>query len=813
FMRFKIGTDLGIVLAKGVFISMVSIFTIMPALLLMFDKPLRKTKKKVLHIPMGAVSRFSYRYRRLLAGAFVVLLVGSYFLQGITETTFALKQNDPIADVFPKTNTIVMLYENADDEKVTRIAEQLKGDPHVKDALSYSTTLGKQYSAAELADVIKDMGIDMEIDPAMLDILYYDYYTQGKTYPITASDFLRFIADNVVNNETFAGQMGGDIKENMDGIKKFSNAADLTRPMNASELANYFGMKSAEVEQLLLYYYMQRGGANTGTMTLPSFAHFIANDVASDPNYASMMDAATLSQMKRLTDFTNVQKVTAKSSYKELAQLFGMEPEQMKMLFAYYFVFSGKAFDFSELPKMDSDMLKTLLTRDGSYENAGLWRLSAQTLVNFLVDHNRQLGPILSGDRLSQLKTAQKIINGSVAGTKYSSGELADIMGMNGQQTYQLYLLHTAKYGDTSGWKISVQDFVEFMVSDVLPNKNFSAQFNADTANELKTAQTIIDAVVSGQAYTVEELSGIMGGLSNQFNSDNLELLYLYYASVTHSDPGWKLSIQALFSYLNEEVVNDPRFEKVIGGKFRNDIAAMKTQLNDAVLQLKDAHYSRLILNTTFPDESEESSAFIADLKAKCDQQLTGNYYLIGSFPMNYEMAQTFDHEMLFIALLTALAIFTVVALTFRSFVIPAVLVLIVQCGVFITIAMSGLRGYDIYYLSSIIVQCILMGATIDYGILFTNYYREKRQTMELQAALAAAYNGSIHTILTSGLIMVLVLGVIGALPCDPSIGTICQTLSIGTLSAVLLVLFVLPGLLAAFDRFIVKNNRPEKIS
>jgi len=51
------------------------------------------------------------------------------------------------------------------------------------------------------------------------------------------------------------------------------------------------------------------------------------------------------------------------------------------------------------------------------------------------------------------------------------------------------------------------------------------------------------------------------------------------------------------------------------------------------------------------------------------------------------------------------------------------------------------------------------------------------------------------------------VTGIIGFSPVDPTIGQICQTIAIGALSATLLILLVLPGLLAAFDRFVTKKN------
>ena len=100
------------------------------------------------------------------------------------------------------------------------------------------------------------------------------------------------------------------------------------------------------------------------------------------------------------------------------------------------------------------------------------------------------------------------------------------------------------------------------------------------------------------------------------------------------------------------------------------------------------------------------------------------------------------------------------------------------------------------------------MGATIDYGILFTNYYREMRQTMDIKDALISAYKRSIHTILTSGSIMVFVTAIIGPFYGNPTVEQIISTLSIGCLSAIILILFILPGMLALFDKWVVVRKK-----
>lgn len=160
-----------------------------------------------------------------------------------------------------------------------------------------------------------------------------------------------------------------------------------------------------------------------------------------------------------------------------------------------------------------------------------------------------------------------------------------------------------------------------------------------------------------------------------------------------------------------------------------------------------------------------------------CDEKLSGRHYLIGNSVMVNEMESGFSRELLLITLLTAVSVFIVAALTFRSLAVPAILVLIVQCGVFITVSALGAIGGSMYYLALLIVECILMGATIDYGILFTSYYRETRAALSVKEAIAAAYKGSIHTILTSGTIMVLITAVIGPLFGNPTIGQIVRTL------------------------------------
>ena len=155
-------------------------------------------------------------------------------------------------------------------------------------------------------------------------------------------------------------------------------------------------------------------------------------------------------------------------------------------------------------------------------------------------------------------------------------------------------------------------------------------------------------------------------------------------------------------------------------------------------------------------------------------------------------------------------AIFVVVAITFKSIIIPGVLVVIIQTAVYLTMGVLSLLGGKVYFIALLIVQSILMGATIDYAIVYTSYYKELRQTLGVKDALINAYQKSIHTILTSASILIIVTLIVGNFA-SAIAAKICKTLSQGTISSLVLILFVLPAVLAAFDKVIIRKKKDIK--
>lgn len=332
-----------------------------------------------------------------------------------------------------------------------------------------------------------------------------------------------------------------------------------------------------------------------------------------------------------------------------------------------------------------------------------------------------------------------------------------------------------------------------------------------------------------GRAYSASELQQVMKEYGNQasdlgMDSSTINIVYSLYASGEDIDSMSKLALLKLYKadapedvcltipeflgFVQEKLLPSKAFSTMADEKQKTAVDEMAAQIEDGEAKLRGAHAS--IMAVTFAGEagSQEMFSFLDELDAWCVGNLKGEYHLVGDGPMAWEMSRGFHDELALITLLTAGAIYLVVALTFRNLLIPALLVLIVQCGVYLTVLATGLQGYSIYYLALLIVQCILMGATVDYGILFTSNYRHARARMGVAPALESAYVRSIHTVMTSGLIIVLVCGAIAMFGSDPTIGQICQTLSLGAACTIALILVFLPGILATLDRWVAGKGR-----
>lgn len=84
FMSFTLGKDLGIVMAKGVIFGVIGCVTILPSMLLVFDRAIEKTKHRPIIPDLGSISGWIVKHYKLFLAAFLIILIPAIY--GYTHT-------------------------------------------------------------------------------------------------------------------------------------------------------------------------------------------------------------------------------------------------------------------------------------------------------------------------------------------------------------------------------------------------------------------------------------------------------------------------------------------------------------------------------------------------------------------------------------------------------------------------------------------------------------------------------------------------------------------------------------------------------
>ena len=351
---------------------------------------------------------------------------------------------------------------------------------------------------------------------------------------------------------------------------------------------------------------------------------------------------------------------------------------------------------------------------------------------------------------------------------------------------------------------ISLDRFLSFLQTDVADHQLFGAVITPDILEQLEALPSLFDdatLLTTFDSDMLAELFQIDVGIINQ-------LLYLY--DVVNGG-GLEATIipHDFIHYILNDLSQITLFQPLFTDEILNELEAIYGTLDEMHGMFVADNFSRLLIYTRLDVESEETFRFIEQLETELAEVFTGDFYVISESMLSYEMSQSFPSEFSFISVLTGVAFFIVAIFVFKSISVSALLVTVIQSAVFITMAVLVLQTDDagVGFLSLIIAQVLLKSRVIDYGILYASNYIEARKKSDAKQATIEALENSIETIVTSGLIITLIMLVSGLifLPINQSIAEIFLVIAQGCFIGILLSVFVLPSLIAVFDRFVSK--------
>lgn len=152
-MRFGMGADMGLVLAKGILLSYLSVMLVLPALALLLSRPLEKTRHKMLLPRFDRLGGVIVRYGAPLAAVVLIALAPSFLAQRqndfvygssgmYTEDSPVMQSAEEIHQVFGRQQQLLLLVPQGEPAKEAALSQALAQVPRIAAVASYATAAG-----------------------------------------------------------------------------------------------------------------------------------------------------------------------------------------------------------------------------------------------------------------------------------------------------------------------------------------------------------------------------------------------------------------------------------------------------------------------------------------------------------------------------------------------------------------------------------------------------------------------------------------------------------------------------------------------
>ncbi len=168
-MTFALGRDMGIVMAKGVVIGVVCCVTVLPAMILVFDKAIEKTKHKALLPNMDKASGFITKHYKVWLIVFLVLLYPAIYGNNHTQIYYNIDKslpatlasnvaNDKLKEDFDmSTMHMILLRNGLDSKQKTQMLDKVDEIDGVKWSLGMNSLIGPSFPESMIPSNIREM--------------------------------------------------------------------------------------------------------------------------------------------------------------------------------------------------------------------------------------------------------------------------------------------------------------------------------------------------------------------------------------------------------------------------------------------------------------------------------------------------------------------------------------------------------------------------------------------------------------------------------------------------------------------------------
>ena len=243
-------------------------------------------------------------------------------------------------------------------------------------------------------------------------------------------------------------------------------------------------------------------------------------------------------------------------------------------------------------------------------------------------------------------------------------------------------------------------------------------------------------------------------------------------------------------------------YNKVIGPAIPDDIVP------DKILDIcKKDGKQLMMVNSVYESASDELNSQIDKMTAII-KSYDPNAIVTGEGAITKDMIVTTNRDFNVTAMLSLIAIFILLAITFKSISLPVLLILSIELAIWINLSVSKILGAEVSFVGPTVINCIQLGATVDYAVLLTTRFREELHSgLDKKEAILKAANAAERSVFQSAVVFFVATFAV-YLVCNISIVKgICSLLARGSVISAASIVFFLMPLLYIFEGVISKTT------
>ncbi len=250
-------------------------------------------------------------------------------------------------------------------------------------------------------------------------------------------------------------------------------------------------------------------------------------------------------------------------------------------------------------------------------------------------------------------------------------------------------------------------------------------------------------------------------------------------------------------------VKNVTGVEKIIGAGVPNDF--IPESIHDI---FKKDGLQTLMITSQLPVATDDVNRQVEQID-ELIKVVDKDAKITGEAALTKDLTKIVNRDIKVTTIVSVFAIFVIIALVFRSLIMPLLLVSCIELAIFINMGIPFLQGEAVPFVTPIIIGAIQLGATVDYSILMSTRYQEELLSGKPKGeAIRLATKTSAKSIITSMLVFIAAnLGVVWISSIDIIKG-LCSMLARGAFISGMIILFMLPPILLLMTRFIDKSAK-----